>query len=84
MKRKRYNNSEWRLLTGPFSKDHRGVMAEKGFVKMDHRSLFGRIRREKGDKRWKERGSFVYFFLLFLFSFFLPATLVVFQTLNLI
>jgi len=41
-------------------------------------------KRKKGDeKRWKERGSFVYFFFLFLFSFFLHATLAMFQILNL-
>ena len=41
-------------------------------------------KRKKGDeKRWKERGLFVYFFLLFSFSFFLHATPVMFQILNL-
>jgi len=39
--------------------------------------------REKGDEvRWEEKGSFVYFFLLFLFSFLLHATLVMFQILD--
>ncbi len=41
-------------------------------------------KRKKGDgKGWEGRGLFVYFFLLFLFSFFLHATLVMFQMLNL-
>jgi hypothetical protein len=36
-------------------------------------------KRKKGaEKRWKERGSFAYFFLLLLFSFFLHATPVMF------
>jgi hypothetical protein len=41
-------------------------------------------KRKKGDeKRWKERGLLVYFFLLFSFSFFLHVTPAMFQTLNL-
>jgi hypothetical protein len=41
-------------------------------------------KRKEGDEvRWKERGLFVYLFLLFLFSFFLHATLAMFLILNL-
>jgi len=41
-------------------------------------------KKKRGDeKRWEERGSYGYFFLLFLFSFFLHATLVMFQILDL-
>ena len=40
-------------------------------------NIWKNSKRKNGDeKRWKERGSFVYFFLPLLFSFSLPATLV--------